>query len=199
MIPVSFTFSGEESAAKMLRAAGLREMAKVEEFMGFQGLQQYRPRPVELAPGISIRASKIFGVRHVHIHVEPGGGEDSPPKYICLCNCNFAFGVVAEEQGTTLSGDGSKLYTILVCRNKHGYAIEKDVLASDFSPYLPGQKVLVAPYYLMDFKCCNNVQTATGCSPIKSEEDISADSWRATLRIIPWRAFDLKKWILVSG
>lgn len=199
MIPVSFTFSGDESAAKMLRAAGLREMAKVEEFMGFQGLQQYRPRPVELAPGITVRASKIFGARHVHIHVEPGGGDEAGKKYICLCNCNFAFGIVTEEQDDPLSGDGSRLYTVLVCRNKRGYAIEKNVLASDFSPYLPGQKVLVAPYYLMEFKCCNNVQVATGCSPVRSEEGIDSEAWRTTLRIIPWRAFTLKKWILVNG
>ena len=198
MIPISFTFSGDESAAKTLIRLGGKEMDKTTSLMKFQGLQQLK-RVVDVAPGVIIITHQHFGTRRVNIHVEPKRGGDEQVQVICLCNCNFAFGIVTEEQESTLTGDGSKLYTVLVCRNKHGYAIEKDVLASDFSPYLPGQKVLVAPYYMMDFKCCNNVQTATGCSPIRSEEDIAADAWRTALRILPWRAFDLKKWILVNG
>lgn len=198
IVPVSTSYSGNKAAARALTRVALAEMDKTERLMEFQGLQQWS-RIVDFAPGVVITTSKCFGIRTVNIDVAQAGGGEGQIENICLCNCNFAFGVIIEEQEAPLEGDGSKLYTVLVCRNKRGYAIEKDVLASDFSPYLPGQKVLVAPYYLMEFKCCNNVQVATGCSPVRSEEGIDSEAWRTTLRIIPWRAFTLKKWLLVNG
>ena len=197
MIPISFTFSGDESAAKTLIRLGGKEMDKTTSLMKFQGLQQLK-RVVDVAPGVIIITHQHFGIRKVYIHVEPNGKVEEGYNKICLCNCNFAFGIVTEEQADKLSGDGSTLYTVLVCHNKTGYVVVKDALASDFSKYIVGQKVLVMPYNEMLYTCCNKVYTATGCMPVKSEELITADAWRSTVRILPWRAFTLQKWIEVN-
>lgn len=196
MIPIAFTFSGDEAAAKSLRLLGGREMDKTTASMKFQGLQQLK-RVVDVAPGVVITTHQHFGLRRVDIHVEPRRGGREEAQAICLCNCNFSFGIVAEEQPDKLSGDGSTLYSVLVCHNKRGYLLVKDVLASDFSKYIVGQKVLVMPYNEMLYTCCNKEYTATGCIPVKSEELITADAWRSTVRIMPWRAFTLQKWIEV--
>ena len=197
MIPISFTFSGDESAAKSLLRLARKEMDKTTVSMGFQGLQQLK-RVVDVAPGITITTHQHFGIRRVNIHVEPKRGGDERVQFICLCNCNFSFGIIVEEQTDKLSGDGSTLYTVLVCHNKTGYVVVKDALASDFSKYIVGQKVLVMPYNEMLYTCCNKTYTATGCMPVKSEELIDDDAWRATVRILPWCAFVLQKWIKVN-
>ena len=197
MIPISFTFSGDESAAKTLIRLGGKEMDKTTSLMKFQGLQQLK-RVVDVAPGVIIITHQHFGTRRVNIHVEPKRGGDERVQFICLCNCNFSFGIIAEEQTDKLSGDGSTLYTVLVCHNKTGYVVVKDALASDFSKYIVGQKVLVMPYNEMLYTCCNKTYTATGCMPVKSEELIDDDAWRTTVRILPWCAFVLQKWIKVN-
>ena len=197
MIPISFTFSGDESAAKTLIRLGGKEMDKTTSLMKFQGLQQLK-RVVDVAPGVIIITHQHFGTRRVNIHVEPKRGGDERVQFICLCNCNFSFGIIVEEQTDKLSGDGSTLYTVLVCNNKTGYVVVKDALASDFSKYIVGQKVLVMPYNEMLYTCCNKTYTATGCMPVKSEELIDDDAWRATVRILPWCAFVLQKWIKVN-
>ena len=197
MIPISFTFSGDEASAKSLLRLAMKEMDKTTASMGFQGLQQLK-RVVDVAPGITITTHQHFGIRKVYIHVEPNGKVEEGYNKICLCNCNFSFGIVTEEQTDKLSDDGSTLYTVLVCHNKTGYVVVKDALASDFSKYIVGQKVLVMPYNEMLYTCCNKAYTATGCMPIKSEELITADAWRSTVRILPWRAFTLQKWIEVN-
>ena len=198
IVPVSTSYSGNKSAARALTRVALAEMDKTERLMEFQGLQLWS-RIVDFAPGVVITTSKCFGIRTVNIDVAQAGGGEGQIENICLCNCNFAFGVIIEEQADPLEKDGSKLYTALVCRNKRGYVVEKDLLATDFSPYLPGQKVLLIPYNEALFRCCENLYLPTGCKPIKSEIDIAADDWRTTMRIVPWRAFTLKKWIQVRG
>ena len=199
IVPVSTSYSGNKSAARALTRVALAEMDKTERLMEFQGLQQWS-RIVDFAPGVVITTSKCFGIRTVNIDVAQAGGGEEQTENICLCNCNFAFGVIIEQQEETLERDGEpKLYTVLVCRNKRGYVIEKDLLATDFSPYLPGQKVLLIPYNEALFRCCENLYLPTGCKPIKSEIDIAEDDWRTTMRIVPWRAFTLKKWIQVRG
>ena len=177
MIPISFTFSGDESAAKTLIRLGGKEMDKTTSLMKFQGLQQLK-RVVDVAPGVIIITHQHFGLRQVNIHVKPRRGGEEEIQVICLCNCNFSFGIIVEEQTDKLSGDGSTLYTVLVCHNKTGYVVVKDALASDFSKYIVGQKVLVMPYNEMLYTCCNKAYTATGCMPVKSEELITADAWQ---------------------
>ena len=198
IVQVSTSYSGNKAAARALTRVALAEMDKTERLMEFQGLQQWS-RIVDFAPGVVITTSKCFGIRTVNIDVAQAGGGEGQIENICLCNCNFAFGVIIEEQADPLEKDGSKLYTALVCRNKRGYVVEKDLLATDFSPYLPGQKVLLIPYSEALYRCCENLYLPTGCKPIKSEIDIAADDWRTTMRIVPWRAFTLKKWIQVRG
>ena len=198
IVPVKPTYSGNKAAARALTRVALAEMDKTERLMEFQGLQQWS-RIVDFAPGVTITTSKCFGIRTVNIDVAQAEGSEEQFEYICLCNCNFAFGVIIEEQAAPLENDGAKLYTVLVCRNKRGYVVEKDLLATDFSPYLPGEKVILIPYNEALYRCCENLYLPTGCKPLKSELDIAEDDWRTTMRIVPWRAFTLKKWIQVRG
>ena len=196
--PVSVSYSGDKSAARALRKIALAEMKRTEDLMEFQGLKQLL-RVVDFAPGVVFTTSKCFGIFHVKIHVEKE--VVVPEKYQegCLCNCNFAFGIVKEKQEDPLEGDGNPpLYTALVCRAKTGYVVMKNLLATDFSPYLPGQKVLLIPYLYAEYKCCENIYVATGCKPWESKDDLAEDFWRSSMRIIPWRAFPLKKWIVMK-
>lgn len=198
VIPISFSYSGNAVIAKSLCSLASSKMAQMEHSMSFQQITQLKVVH-DIAPGITIITQKYPGYRHASIHVEPSGEGSQPVKVICLCNCNFTFGIIVKEQEEPLSRDGSKLYTVLACHNKMGYVIEKNVLATDFSEYLPGQKVLLIPYNEMQFNCCNKLYIATGCQPKRSELDIEEEDWRTTLRILPWRAFILNEWIKTNG
>lgn len=194
---VTFSYTGAEPVAKGLTKLGLLKLREVEQFMQYQNLQQHK-RVFDIAQGVTITAQKVFGISKVFIHVDPRGGGEEEKDYICLCNCNFAFGIILEEQETLLD-DLYPLYTALVCRQKKAYAIERDLLPSDWSKYIPGQKVVLIPYYLMEYTCCTEMPVASGCAPVRSEEEQSSDLWRTTMRIIPWRAFTLKKRLVVRG
>ena len=194
---VTFSYTGDEPVAKGLTKLGLTKLREVEQFMQYQNLQQHK-KVFDIAPGVTIIAQKVFGISQVFIHVDPRGGDEEEHERICLCNCNFAFGIIIEEQETLLD-DEFTLYTALVCRQKKFYAIERDLLASDWSKYIPGQKVVLIPYNRMRYLCCTGTSDATGCAPIPSEVSTVAELWRTTMRILPWRAFTLKKWLVVRG
>lgn len=194
---ITFSYTGDDAVAKKLTKLGLTKLREVEQFMQYQNLQQHK-RVFDIAHGVVITVQKVFGISQVFIHVDPRGGKEEQEKRLCLCNCNFAFGIVIEEQDTPLD-NLVPLYTVLVCRQEKYYAIERDILASDWSEYIPGQKVVLIPYNEMLYNCCSGVPIATGCAPIRTKENMASEDWRTTMRIIPWRAFTLKKWLVVRG
>ena len=190
-------FSGDTEKCKALIGNARRVMWLLRNMMKLRGLQQLSIRMTPY-PGAVIICSKVFGLRTTEIIVSRVGPPEEPPEWRCLCNCNFAFGIILEEQDTLLD-DKYPLYTVLVCRKKTLYSIERDILPSDWSKYIPGQKVILIPYNEMLYTCCSGEIAATGCSPIKTEEQMDSEDWRTKMRIIPWRGFRLKKWIAING
>lgn len=199
-VPPQFSVLGE----KLDKSEIVFPVSRVQKKLGFIDIQPSAafgdPAPIVLWCKILdlFRELKKRVMRPNFERPAPERGGDEQVQVICLCNCNFSFGIIVEEQTDKLSGDGSTLYTVLVCHNKTGYVVVKDALASDFSKYIVGQKVLVMPYNEMLYTCCNKAYTATGCMPVKSEELIDDDAWRTTVRILPWCAFVLQKWIKVN-
>lgn len=196
-IPIKVVLHGPRAAASRHEHHGTRLMAILERFMSFQRLHQCTMRK-EIEPGVIVEASKIFGLRRIDIYV---GGEKGP-KYKevveCPCNCDFALGWIVEVCDEWLD-DEFQLYNVAVCFAKRRYVLRENILASDFTRYVEGQKVLLVPYNLALFQCCtgNNGSgvVATGCSPVLSLDEMNAEGWRTIMRIIPWCAVAVPKWI----
>ena len=171
----------------------MRLMAILERFMDFQSLKQCTMRK-EIEPGVVVEASKVFGLRRVDVYV---GGEAGPKRrevMECLCNCDFAFGVVIELDNQLMDGE-FQLYNVAVCFRKEKYILREGLLASDYTEYYEGQKVLLVPYNRATFMCCTGEADATGCRPVESEYDRESDNWRSMLRIIPWCGATVPKWV----
>lgn len=200
VIPTKFIFRGDQLKGRALVGDGHRAMTLLENLMSFQGLEQYNIQ-VTPYPGALIKCSKAFGLRTVEILT--GGGLETAEKYesICLCNCNFTHGYILKKNPEKLE-DISQLYDVAVCFGKKKYKVFKDIIASDFTEYEVGQKVILVPYYKMAFGCCADEGEegfpATGCNPIESELINTNVDWRTTLRIIPWCAIKLPKWVSVK-
>ena len=192
-VPVKIVRHGPTSVARRQEHHGLRLMAILERFMEFQSLKQCTMRK-EIEPGVIVEASKVFGLRRIDVYV---GGAAEPKKREtaeCLCNCDFALGVVMELNDELLDGQ-FQLYNVAVCFKKAKYILREGLLTSDFTKYYEGQKVLLVPYNRAAFTCCTGVAEATGCRPIESECDQIDEDWRSTLRIIPWCGVTVPKWV----
>ena len=94
--------------------------------------------------------------------------------------------------------DGAQLYTIMACNyDGTAYMPYPDVLASDFTPYEVGQKVVMIPYKQMAYLCCTDKTGGTdkvrGCSPYIIEDEYTKDDdeWRTKYRILPWCALTI--------
>ena len=162
--------------------------------MAFQGLAQCTMRK-EIEPGVVVEAAKVFGLRRIDVFV---GGEPAKQKREvadCLCNCDFALGFVVEVVPELLDGK-FQLYSVAACFKGRKYILRENILASDFTKYTEGQKVLLVPYNQALFECCTAATVlATGCVPVVSDYPTSNDDWRTTMRIIPWCANILPKWV----
>ena len=196
-VPSKIIISGDREAGKALIGDGHRQMAILENLMSFNDLDQYSIK-MSPYPGAMITCKKVFGLRTIEIVTGVPGGKERKDGQMCLCNCNFTVGFIA-ALGEKLDDRGAQLYDVIACFRKKTYRMYRDVLASDFTKYEVGQKVLLIPYYQMSFLCCQEESVATGCVPRKSDDDISEDAWRSTLRIVPWHAERLPKYIKVQA
>lgn len=192
-VPVKTVIHGDGYKARFYEHHAVRLMGILERFMSFQGLSQCSMKK-EIEPGVWVEAKKIFGLRTAHIHV--GGNVGRHKKIIreCLCNCNFTLGFISEIVTEKLD-DEFQLYNVAVCFGGTRFLLLDNILASDFTEYVEGQKVLLVPYNDMEYTCCTNVTTATGCRPIWANETPDKASWRSTLRIVPWCAYTIPRWI----
>lgn len=191
--PVRYNYFGERMECDALRGQGRRVLGILETIMATGNQQQNLIRFVPY-PGALIVAREFFGTRIVDIYagVEPPPPLQPNPR-ICICNCTLSFGWILEVQPDTL--DGVPLYTVMACNNDGtAYIPYPDTLASDFSEYVEGQKVLLLPYKEMAYICCTDKSggenKVRGCTPyivddglVKADED-----WRTTYRILPWCA-----------
>lgn len=199
MIPVKHRLHGSRQACEALMGQARRVMLILENMMRLNGNKQQEIRFVPY-DGAMIIARQFFGTRVIDIFA---GSLPPPPllapEKVCLCNCNFSVGWILEEQVEMVNG--SQLYTVAACNNKGKvYIPYTDVLASDFSPYEVGQRVIMIPYNTMAYLCCTDKtggeSQLRGCSPLVSEDSIDSESWRTAYRILPWCAVRVPKKML---
>lgn len=195
--PVKWIYDTNSLESKALVGTAKQAMMTLERLMEFQGLDQYSYR-VEPYPGAMIVCSKTFGLRVARIltGTKRKGGLPSSPE--CLCTCNFTTGYIFDIEPDNLDKGGADvtpLYTILACVGKRAYRVFDHVLASDFTKYEVGQKIILIPYQWMAYLCCATPTGPSGCRPQRSGFDITHDNWRTTYRIIPWCGLRIPKWI----
>lgn len=202
--PIKFVTIGDRVAAGAFIGPAKREMARLESLMGFQGLQEGVTRPRVVSPeGVTISCSKRFGERIATITVPAvsGGGEHAGK--MCLCNCNLSLGWIVEVQEDTI--DDAPLYTVMACNYKRRFIRYRDVLASDWAVYVPGQKVLLTPYYQMAYLCCVDDtmhygnESGYGCRAMVSPLEKEDADWLTSYRIIPYMARLIPKVIEVRN
>jgi hypothetical protein len=196
-IPVKTKITGDVVAGQKLRGIANQQMGKLESLMEFQGLDQYSLTR-EVSPGEIIKTSKVFGERTIEITTLDRRGAKPAKKQLCLCNCNFTHGKVVRVADGILDRMSERFYDVLACRGKRGYKMYRNILASDFSRYREGQKVILIPYFAMEFYCCTATDGATGCTPVECNDASTQDTWRSTMRIIPWIGRTLPAWIDVK-
>lgn len=195
--PIKYIFDRTDQESQALVGTARRAMMILESLMAFQGLEQYS-YSIEPYPGALIICSKVFGSRQIRILTGGKRRKVRLPQEECICTCNFTTGFIFEVEADNLDKDGANvtpLYTVLACIGKRAYRIFEHTLASDFTKYEEGQKVVLIPYQGMSYLCCGTPAGPTGCRPQKSEVDISHDDWRTTYRIIPWCGLKIPKWL----
>lgn len=199
--PVRLIYDVTSMEARALIGRANQAMAVLERVMALDGLDQLSYR-VEPYPGALIICSKVFGSRQIRIMVGRKGRAAGEKGRECLCTCNFTTGYIFRVEPDNLDklgADVTPLYTVLACVRGKTYRIFEHVLASDFTKYEVGQKIIMIPYHGMSFLCCDQVSRTgpSGCIPEASTLDLSDDDWRTTYRIIPWCGLRIPKWIKV--
>lgn len=202
IVPPRILLHGDrEKAAAYIGAARL-ELVKLERDMAFSGVEQGERGPIMVSPdGVTVICTVSFDQRNVIIKSPSGGGGGENVETKCLCNCNFSLGWVVEKQLETI--DSASLYTVMACNFKKRFTRYENVLASDWTEYIPGQKVLLVPYYQMAWLCCQDPTMdyggtgGYGCRAELSVVDIDNDAWRTAYRIVPYNARMIPKTIEV--
>jgi len=182
-------YHGDTQACEDLRGQAQQVMLILENMMRLRKLDQHLIRftPYD---GALIVARKFFGTKIIDIYVNQPPPDDSiPGKVICLCNCNFSVGWIMEvPQGSNIND--AQLYTVMACNNRGtSYKRYENVLASDWTNYAVGDRVIMIPYNSMAYLCCTDpaggVDRVRGCTPSVSGEETVSQAWRTTYRIVP--------------
>lgn len=194
------------------------------------GVQQGWQQPVILQTGEVIKFERSFNCDKIEIYSSRQVFEQPEIKkvkeYECLCNCNMAIGQVVAR---TLIGTADTvyanmgptfakyyLYDVAICQNEKLYAGFTEILGTDFTPWEPGQQVIVMAYHDFLFGCCLEDPAvlgenftkfvATGCAGIVDNEflinpahpelgsNIDNHDWRTTFRILPLCALPFQLW-----
>lgn len=191
MIPVEYRIHGDRMKCDALRGQARRVSHILDNMVRLGDLKQQEFRFVPY-DGAVIIARHFFGKRIIDIYA--GGGVPLPPQpevQLCVCNCNFSVGWVLEVQAETIQG--APLYTIMACNyDGTAYMPYENVLASDYTPYEVGQKIIMIPYNHMTYLCCTDKtggeEKVRGCTPLAQTVDTTSDEWRSIYRILPWCA-----------
>ena len=196
-IPVKIVAYGPSELTRIWTGRGRKEMRLLEESLTYSNLPT-GVREVEVNDDVFIRCTVTYGLRVIEIRAFPSGDGRERYSVVCPCNCNFSLGFVRDVLPDQL--EGATLYNVLACTQKDRYVLRRNILASDFTPYTRGQKVMLVPYLRMNYLCCSgSTDGASGCRPIVDRrEDISEEAWRTTYRIVPWCASPVPKIIFVK-
>lgn len=194
------------------------------------GVQQGWKQPITLQTGEVIRLERSFNFDKIEIYssqqVFEQPEEVKRKEYECLCNCNMAIGQIvartligtADTIYANMGPDYAKyyLYDVAVCQNSTFYAGFTEILGTDFTPWEPGQTVIVMAYHDFLFGCCLEDPSvlgesflqfsATGCAgsidnaflldPAHPEigSDLNNHDWRTTFRILPLCGLPFQLW-----
>lgn len=164
----------------------------LENQLRMNGFPQGR-RMVTLNQRIKVHCWVCFNFKGVTVYCDGGGKEEEIWTKECPCNCNFTVGLVKEIQEETI--DDAPLYIVSACKKERQYTVYENILASDWTKYEPGERVIMIAYNDMEYLCCSTGTGPTGCSPLISDNPTTSDAWRSTVRIIPWCGADIPKWI----
>ena len=195
-IPTKIIFHGPYERCQAVLGIARSRLALLEDRLRRSNgtVQQGWQRPIRLDTGEVIRCGVSFNTSVVEIYA---GGEPEPLREIsreCFCSCNLALGVVVKVHEEELESDVT-LYDVRVCNKKDRYLKYENIIASDFTPYVKNQKVLVMAYNDFQYVCCSQKPVVTACVPKKSANVVSSDAWRTTYRIIPFCARKGPKWL----
>lgn len=195
---IKIVLHGDLDASRREEHHGLRLLEILERFMSFQGLTQCAMKK-EIRPGLIVEASKVYGACRIDVYVQKGGERQVKNVSECFCNCDFAIGYIVSLEDEKLD-DKFQFYEVAVCFKNRTFLLHEHILASDFTEYVVGERVLLIPYNMADFVCCTTgTGRATGCRPVKSELELDDDLWRTDMRIIPWCAVRIPKWRPKNG
>ncbi len=161
---------------------------------------------LNLGHGEKIVCKSCWGVQEIHIYVNGSSQGQKVDKFECICNCNMSTGMVLLVEDIAGSRFVKSL-TVSVCFEEDKYRIYKNILGSDFTPWVEGMKVVVMAYNDFLFDCYNMNFNATGCVPLvdivnvphtpDATDSLPAAQWRTTYRVIPMCALGIPKWIQV--
>jgi len=192
------------------------------------GVQQGWQRPITLPTGEVIRLESSFGSGKIEIYSSREVYEQPPElkqeERECLCNCNMSLGLVVAR---TLSGTADTvyqtigtnlspfyIYDVAICQSAKFYAGFTEIIGTDFTPWEPGQQVVVMAYHDFLFGCCLPEPlgegfeqfVALGCAGIVDRDhlfdpskpelgtDMDDHDWRTTYRILPLCALPFNLW-----
>lgn len=193
---IKWVVRGDTRIADALRGFALSAMQGLINRMSFQNIS-VDTYTLTLWPGILIRCQVNHNIKIIYISVSAKGKKLLEKTLTCYCDCNFAVGKIIKITKPGLDElDAVPLYTVIACHKEYIYKVYENCLASDFTKYLVGQKVVLVPYNAFDFLCYTSSvpKAVQACILKKNTNNIDVAAWRTTCRIVPWCGLPLKKW-----
>lgn len=201
LIPTKIIFKGDIDRCKsVLGIARSRLVLLHDRLKRSNGmLQQGWQRPITLITGETIRLAVSFNTSIIEILAESRAGaqpqEVQAPTQKCFCDCNISLAIIisiADEMK-----HGLQWMSLIACNNKTSYVGYENIIASDFTRYEPGQKVIVIAYNGFVYNCASisNTSGVTGCAPQVSVYQPNVPAWLTTYRVIPLCGLLIPKWI----
>lgn len=190
-IPTGIVIYGDVTAGRKLIPLGRKFLSALENEMSLIDMPcGKRSRKVNATDSITVAIAG--GMSSIVINVGSSAKRRPVKPLECFCNCNFTAGTIMKVQEGEFIWKYAQLYTVEACNLKDKYVMFENVLATDFTQYIEGEKVILKAYNLQAHNCPSGV--AFGCAPILSEYERQDDQWRTILRIVPWRGDLIPRW-----
>jgi hypothetical protein len=202
---IKIIYHGDFSRCQMVRKEAVKSLEKLYQSLGInQGQVQQGWKPItplltgeliQLHIGLLQDTINIFADSKAAKEVT---NEELNKHLYCPCNCNMTIGVITDR---TVHIDTSPekidyfIYKIDACNFKLNYVGFENVIGSDFTPWINGQKVILMVYNDFLFDCDKANFNATACDPVINELTAHTIDWRTTYRIIPLCGLNFPQWI----
>jgi hypothetical protein len=195
VVSVKKTFSGDKARAISVRSIAEARLKMMQAQMQRSGIKQAWQHQIDLPTGETISITASFNQGHIHIHAPQGGVKVNEKEWECLCNCNYAVGIVTDKYKNN-ENDPYYVFNVTACNREKRYIPYQNVLGCDFTPWEIGMPVILLAYNDFLFDCSNLNFNATGCIPIVDEvETPHSEDWRPTYRVAQFCGLSLPKWL----